>query len=124
MSSERPVIFSMRRIDRAALKAQAAAAIYAAYAGAATPGARAALAGFDLGQGVGTGSLFLALDLAAQAPARGDVALLTLQLAEAGGAAGPAVADRVWLERVLLRAGLGADARGFALEGLIALQTR
>jgi len=105
-------------------RAQAAAAIYAAYAGAATPGARAALAGFDLGQGVGTGSLFLALDLAAQAPARGDVALLTLQLAEAGGAAGPAVADRVWLERVLLRAGLGVDARGFALEGLIALQTR
>jgi len=105
-------------------RAQAAAAIFAAYAGASAPGARAALAEFNIGHGAGTDSLFLALDLAAQAQARGDVAMMTLKLAETGGADGPVAADRVWLERALLRSGLVADARGFALEGLIALQSR
>lgn len=105
-------------------RAQAAAAIYAAYAGAPAPGARAALAEFNIGHGAGTDSQFLALDLAAQAQARGDVAMLSLSLAEVGGIDGPVAADRVWLERALLRSGLVADARGFALEGLIALQSR
>lgn len=104
-------------------RAQAAAAVYAAYAGAG-PGARAALADFDLGHGTLTGAQRLVLDLAAQAQARGDVAMLSLRLAGTGGADGPAPADRVCLERALLRAGLAADARGFALEGLIALQSR
>jgi hypothetical protein len=109
-------------VDRT--RAQAAAAIYAAYAGAAAPTARAALTDFDIGHGAGTDSLFLALDLAAQIPARGDVAMLTLKLAETGGADGPVAADRVWLERALARAGMVANAHDFALEGLIALQSR
>jgi hypothetical protein len=104
-------------------RAQAAAAIYAPFAGAVGPGARAELAGFDLGADGPSGAV-LALDLAADARAKGDVAMLSLGLAQAGGAAGPAPAPRARLERSLARAGMAADARAFALEGLIALQTR
>ena len=66
----------------------------------------------------------LALDLSAENQARGDVAMLGLALAEIGGANGPAPIDRARLERVLVRAGLVADARAFAVEGLLALQVR
>jgi hypothetical protein len=105
-------------------RAQAAAAVFAPVAGAVSPAARAAIAGFDLGHADGASGRMLALDLAADARARGEVAMLALDLAEAGGAAGPAPADRARLVRALARAGLTADARGFALEGLIGLQSR
>jgi hypothetical protein len=104
-------------------RAQAAAAIYAPFAGAVSPNARAELAGFDLGPGDGPAGAVLALDLAADARVRGDVAMLSLNLAEAGGAAGPAPAPRARLERSLARAGLAVDAKAFALEGLIGLQS-
>ena len=55
---------------------------------------------------------------------RGDVALLALSIAEASGDAGPEAADRAALIRALDRAGLKADAQGFALEGLITLEAR
>jgi hypothetical protein len=105
-------------------RAQAAAALFTPFAGTPSPAARAAIAGFDLGPSQGPLAAFLALDLSADASAKGDVAMLTLSLAELGGRAGPTPADRVRIERALSRAGLDADARGFAIEGLIALQRR
>ncbi len=105
-------------------RAQAAAAIYAPLAGTVSPAVRAALAGFNLGRADAATGKLLALDLAADARAKGDVALLTLTIAEGGGAAGLAPADRARLVRALARAGLAVDARGFALEGLFALQSR
>lgn len=108
----------------AKVRAQAAAAIYAPFAGAVGPNARAEMSGFDLGAGEGASGAMLALDLAADARAKGDVAMLSLGLAQAGGAAGPAPAARARLERALARAGLVADAKAFALEGLIGLQSR
>jgi hypothetical protein len=110
--------------SEAKVRAQAAAAIYAPFAGAVGPNARAELSGFDLGAGEGASGAMLALDLAADARAKGDVAMLSLRLAQAGGAAGPAPAARARLERALARAGLVADAKAFALEGLIGLQSR
>jgi hypothetical protein len=105
-------------------RAQAAAAIYAPFAGPSSPAVRAALSGFDLGAPGGPAGAELALDLAADARARGDAAMLALELAQAAGAAGPTPADRARLEQALARAGLVDDARAFALEGLIGLQGR
>jgi len=108
--------------DRA--RAFSAATIFAPLAGPSDPAARAALAGADLGPAAiptGTGA---ALDLAVDAKARGDVALLALVVARAAGPAGPAPADRGRLERALARAGLEPDARAFAVEGLVGLEPR
>lgn len=104
-------------------RAQAAAAIFAPLAGRTGPAARAAIAGFDLGRGAPAGPL-LALDLAADAGARGDVGLLVLAIAQAAGADGPDPAVRAELVRALARAGMAEDARALALEGLIGLQAR
>jgi hypothetical protein len=52
------------------------------------------------------------------------VALLALSVAEAAGDGGVEPADRAALIRLLQRSGLKADAQGFALEGLIALEAR
>ncbi|MDR3512270.1 MAG: hypothetical protein P4L73_11595, partial [Caulobacteraceae bacterium] len=105
-------------------RAQAATAIFAPLAGPASPAVRAALAGFDLGRGAATPGELLALDLAADAGAKGDVAMLALAIAQEAGAAGPAPADRARLIRALARAGLGEDARALAVEGLAGQQAR
>jgi hypothetical protein len=49
-------------------------------------------------------------------------ALLALWTCVEAGPAGLAVADRARIVRALHRAGLDADARAFALEGLMALK--
>jgi hypothetical protein len=103
-------------------KAQAAAVIFAPLAGLADPESRAEIAGFDLAAPGGTAAEALALDMAADAKARGDVGLLALSLAEAGGAAGPAPLTRARIEAALARAGLAGAARSFALEGLAGLE--
>jgi hypothetical protein len=105
-------------------RAQAAAAIFAPVSGDVSPAARAALAGFDLGPVAASPGVRLALDLAADARVRGDAALLALSLAQAGGAAGLAPADRAEVVRALYRAGLPRSARAFAIEGLMTLQSR
>jgi len=43
-------------------------------------------------------------------------------VAQAGGAGGPAPADRCWIIRALIRVGLKTDAEAFAAEGLLALK--
>ena len=105
-------------------RALSALAIFAPLAGASDPPARAALAAADLGPvgipaGVGG-----ALDLAADAKARGEAALMILGLAGRAGPAGPAPGDRARFERLLARSGFAPDARAFAVEGLIALEPR
>jgi hypothetical protein len=105
-------------------RAEAATAIFAPLSGGADPAVRAALAGFDIGPMEGTAGANLALDLAGDAKARGDVALLSLGVAQGAGAMGPGSAERAVLERALARAGFEPDARAVALEGLLALQSR
>ena len=64
----------------------------------------------------------LALDQAADQKLMGEAALLALWTCAEAGAAGPAIGDRVRIVRALHAVGLDADARAFALEGLIALK--
>jgi hypothetical protein len=52
----------------------------------------------------------------------GEAALLSLWICADAGPAGPALGDRVRIVRALHAVGLDADARAFALEGLLALK--
>jgi hypothetical protein len=112
------------RTGAAAGRAQASAALAFALGWPADGQARAEFAGFNLGHARASPALLLLLEDAADQGVRGDVALLALSIAEAFGEAGPEAADRAALIRALDRAGLKADAQGFALEGLIALEAR
>ena len=104
-------------------RAQGAAAIFSALQGPMSAQARGEFVGFDLGRGAPPARL-MALDLAAEAQAKGETGLIALSIAEAGGAAGPDPADRARIERALVKAGMAKEARAVALEGLIALQSR
>jgi hypothetical protein len=77
--------------------------------------ARADLAGLDLGPSRASQAVLLALDLAADAKAVGDVALLAILIDQDGG---PAAADRVRIVRALTKVGLTKDAQAFAAVGL------
>ena len=87
-----------------------------------------AAARFDLSsvdiEAKATPARLLALDLAARAGRMGDVALYALAIAADAGAAGVAPADRIRIVQALSQAGLKSDARAFAVEGLLALQSR
>ncbi len=109
---------------KAAARAQAAAAFVLALGWPAGGPSRAAFADFPLGPGEAAPARLLLLDAAADAGIRGDAALLTLSAAEPGGADGAAPADRARLIRDLSRVGLKADAQGFAVEGLLGLESR
>ena len=104
------------------MEAQQALALYAAAGAVGSTRARAAFATFDIGQTRANQARMLEMDTAASGGARGDVALLALWLASDAGEAGFVPADRARVVRMLNRAGFGDDARGFALEGLLALQ--
>ena len=93
---------------------QAATAILASLGGNMTGPSRARFAAFDLGRTDASAARLIALSLAAGSELKGETALLALQMAQAGGAAGPATADRCWIIRALARAGLKADAKAFA----------
>jgi hypothetical protein len=83
---------------------------------------RTLLAGFAVPDGKGPAGRSLALDAAGQGKRMGEAALLALWTCADAGAAGPALGDRVRIVRALAGAGLLADARAFALEGLAALK--
>jgi hypothetical protein len=102
-------------------KAQAAALLVAALA---EPDAaqRGALAGFAAGEAKASPAKLLLLDQAASGARVGETALLALWISADAGASGPASADRARIVRALHMAGLEADARGYALEGLQALR--
>lgn len=104
--------------------AQPAALILAAFGGAMSPEARAPFATFDPGKPVAAAGRLIVLDDAAAAGRQGEAALLALSIAADAGPAGPGPVDRARLVRALLKAGLEADARAFAVEGLLALQVK
>jgi hypothetical protein len=83
---------------------------------------RTRLAAFAVPDGKGPVGRSLALDAAGQGRRMGETALLALWTCADAGAAGPALGDRVRIVRALANAGLLADARAFALEGLAALK--
>jgi hypothetical protein len=64
----------------------------------------------------------LALDDAASRKAVGETAMLALWTLAEAGAAGPTLGDRVRIVRALHQAGLDADARAIAFEGLAGLK--
>lgn len=101
--------------------AQSAAIILAALGAPMDPEARAEFAKFDVGKAVAPPARLAALDRAAEAGLKGETALLALSIAQDAGAGGPAPADRARIVRALLKAGLDAAARDFAVEGLMAL---
>jgi hypothetical protein len=105
-------------------RAQSAAALAAALGTPMSGAGRAKFAGFSLARDSAPAARLQALDLAADGGLKGETALLALSVAEDGGAAGPATADRVRIVRALARVGLAANAQAFAVEGLAQLQSR
>ncbi|HET6970905.1 MAG TPA: hypothetical protein VFH92_07265 [Phenylobacterium sp.] len=83
---------------------------------------RAKLAGFAVAGGKAPAGRVLALQAAADSKRMGEAALLALWTCAEAGAAGPTVGDRAQIVHALVRVGLTADARAFALEGLAGLK--
>ena len=105
-------------------RAAAAMALLSALGAPLEAQARLDVATSDLGIARLTASRRTAMEAAARAGRIGDTALYVLVAAFEAGAAGPGPADRVPLVQALSQAGLKADARAMAVEGLIALQAR
>jgi hypothetical protein len=103
-----------------AVPAQSGALLLSAFGGALGPEARGELAGFTTPRGAALPGRLLALELAAQAGAKGETALLALSISDAGAAP----ADRSRAVRALSQAGLTDDARAMAIEGLVSLGIR
>jgi hypothetical protein len=104
--------------------AQPAALILAALGGAMSPEARAQFATFDPGKSAVSPARLVVMDDAATAGRQGETALLALSVSVDAGANGPGPVDRARLVRALAKAGLEADARALAVEGLLALQVK
>jgi hypothetical protein len=105
-------------------RAEAAAELLAALSATVDAPTRARLAAFDLPAATGPAARLIAMDTAAESTRKGETALLALWIAEAGGNGGPALDDRIRIERALVKVGLGANAQAFAVEGLAQLQVR
>jgi hypothetical protein len=102
--------------------APAAALIAAAFAQPLGPTFRARMAELAVPEGKAPAGRNLALDAAAADKRVGETALLALWTCADEGPNGLTVADRARIVRALRRAGLEADARAFALEGLAELK--
>jgi hypothetical protein len=107
---------------KARARGQAAAALALALSSPLTQDTRAELAALTLPEGRAPLGRNLALETAAEQKLMGEAALLALWTCAEAGAAGPALGDRVRIVRALRLVGLDADARAFALEGLLALK--
>lgn len=103
-------------------RVQAAALLIAALSPDLPPADRARIAAFAVADGKAPVGRSLALDAAGQNKRMGEAALLALWTSAEAGAPGPALGDRVRIVRALAQAGLEAEARAFALEGLAALK--
>lgn len=103
-------------------RAQTAAPLLVALGAPMTQAARGRYADFAGGEGKAPIARLQLLDLAAGEARTGEAALLGLWISAEAGASGPAPGDRARLVRALRAAGLLADARAFALEGLLALR--
>lgn len=103
-------------------RASAAALIAEAFAEPLGPTLRARIAGLATPEGKAPAGRNIALEAAASERRAGETALLALWTCAEAGAAGPTVGDRARIVRALRSTGLDADARAFALEGLIGLK--
>lgn len=101
-------------------KAQNAALLVAALGAAAGAEARGELARYASADSKAPAARLFALELAAEQKLPGETALLALWISADAGAVGPPTGDRVRIVRALRAAGLEADARAFAVEGLAA----
>lgn len=101
--------------------AQAAALIAAAYAGTAGPDLRGRLAALTVPEGKTPAGRNLALAAAGQEHLIGEAAMLALWSCVDAGPAGLAPAERARIVQALRLVGLDADARNFAVEGLLGL---
>src|SRR5690606_29564384 len=102
--------------------AQGAALLTAALAGPLGPDHRGRVAAFAVAEGKAPAGRNLALEDAAARKLVGETALLALWTSADAGAAGRALGDRIRIVRALGAVGLEAEARLFALEGLLALK--
>jgi len=102
--------------------AQAGALYVAAYAGAATPDLRGRLAALAVPEGHTPAGRNLALTQAGEGKLMGETAMLALWACAEAGPGGLAPAERARIIQALRAAGLDADARNFAVEGLLALK--
>jgi hypothetical protein len=117
----------MRLLDAAAkapppqrAAVQTAALIVWAYAGDSSPDQRGRIAALGVAEGRATAGRNLALAAAAQETLVGETAMLALWTSADAGEAGLAPGDRARIVQALRRVGLDADARNFAVEGLLA----
>ncbi len=101
---------------------QAAALLFAALSPDLSAEDRGRVAGFAVPEGKAPVGRNLALEDAARGGLMGETALLALWTCAEAGASGPAVADRARIVHALVLAGLPEEARGIALEGLLALK--
>jgi hypothetical protein len=103
-------------------RAQTAALLLAALGAPLADAARAPFGAFTAGETKASAARALLLDEAAAGKRVGETALLALWMSADAGLAGPASADRARIVHALHEVGLEADARAFALEGLLALR--
>jgi len=101
---------------------QATALIYFALQGPLPPPTRGEIAAYSIPEGKAPVGRSLALDMAAQQKLMGEAAMLSLWIMADAGPGGLAIGDRVRIVRALHLAGLDADARAIAFEGLVALK--
>ena len=104
------------------VRLQGAALLVAALVPELSGADRTKLAGFATPEGKGPVGRGLALEAAGAGKRMGEAALLALWTCADAGPGGPALGDRVRIVHALAQAGLMADARMFALEGLAGLK--
>jgi hypothetical protein len=107
---------------KARSRAQGALLLAAAFIGRLSTDARGQVAALAVPEGKAPLGRALALEAAGQQRLAGEAAMLSLWTLAEAGAAGPGLGDRVRIVRSLWAAGLEADARAIALEGLQALK--
>jgi hypothetical protein len=103
-------------------RAQGALLLAAAFSGAMGPELRGQIAALPTAGGKAPLGRTMALEAAGQQRLMGEAAMLSLWILADAGPGGPALGDRVRIVRALRLAGLDADARAIAFEGLQALK--
>lgn len=103
-------------------RGEAAVLLALALSDLARPESRGQIAAIALPEGKAPVGRDIALDLAAGQKFMGEAALLALWTCAEAGRSGPSLGDRARIVHALHAVGLDADARAFALEGLLALK--
>ncbi|MFL5294916.1 MAG: hypothetical protein ACJ798_00910, partial [Phenylobacterium sp.] len=107
---------------KARAHAQAGLLLAAALASPMSAETRGQVAALAIGEGKAPVGRDLAIEAAGRQRLIGETAMFALWTLAEAGAAGPALADRARIIAALHLVGLEADARNFALEGLLALK--